>query len=94
MVAASPFRASVIIVNYNGGDLIQSAIDHLKAQTLKPLEVLVVDNASSDGSADRLDLSGLDGARLMRMDDNLGFAGGNNVAAKVATGDWRLNPPI
>jgi len=94
LVAASPFRASVIIVNYNGGDLIQSAIDHLKAQTLKPLEVLVVDNASTDGSADRLDLSGLDGARLMRMDDNLGFAGGNNVAAKVSAGDWLilLNP--
>ncbi|WP_158085694.1 glycosyltransferase family 2 protein [Henriciella aquimarina] len=91
---SAPFSASVIIVNYNGGDFIQSALDHLKSQTLRPAEVIVIDNASSDGSADRLDLEGLDNARLLRMDDNLGFAQANNIAAREAKGDWLilLNP--
>ena len=91
---SKPFKASVIIVNYNGGDFIQSAVDHLRSQTLKPAEIIIIDNASSDGSADQLDLDGLDNARLMRMQDNLGFAQANNIAAREAVGDWLilLNP--
>lgn len=94
MKTAPPFDASIVIVNYNGGDLIQTALDHLKRQTVPPSEVLIVDNNSTDGSADRLDLDGLPHARLLRMDDNLGFAKANNVAARQATGEWivLLNP--
>ena len=94
MVCQHPFSASVIIVNYNGGDFIQSAVDHLSRQTLMPMEVIVVDNASADGSAERLDLSGLPGARLIQLDDNTGFAKANNIAAAEAAGDWLvlLNP--
>ena len=86
--------ASIIIVNYNGGDLIQAAIDHLQARTCAPKEVIIVDNASTDGSADRLDLGHLPNAKLLRMSENLGFAAGNNVAARQATGKWLilLNP--
>lgn len=85
---------SVIIVNYNGGDFIQSAIDHLARQTHPADEVIVVDNASVDGSADRLDLSALPNARLIRQNTNLGFAAANNLAARLAVGDWLvlLNP--
>jgi N-acetylglucosaminyl-diphospho-decaprenol L-rhamnosyltransferase len=86
--------ASIIIVNYNGGDLIRVALDHLKRQTVMPVEVIIVDNASDDGSADLIDLSGLPGAQLMRMTENLGFAKANNVAARQAVGKWLvlLNP--
>ncbi|MEQ8558522.1 MAG: glycosyltransferase family 2 protein [Henriciella sp.] len=94
MKTPAPLDASIIIVNYNGGDLIQAALDHLKRQRVSPTEVLIVDNNSTDGSADRLDLDGLPRARLLRMDDNLGFAKANNVAAKQAVGEWiiLLNP--
>ncbi|MCI4645868.1 MAG: glycosyltransferase family 2 protein [Hyphomonadaceae bacterium] len=90
---ALPFF-SVVIVNYNGGSYLQGAVDSLKAQTDQDFELFVVDNASSDGSAETLDLSGLPAARLMVQDDNLGFAEGNNVAARMAGGDWLvlLNP--
>ncbi|MEQ9315711.1 MAG: glycosyltransferase family 2 protein [Henriciella sp.] len=81
---------SVIIVNYNGGDFIQTALDCLKRQTRAADEVIVVDNASEDGSADRMDLSGLNEARLIRLDDNVGFAAGNNLAACEANGEWLL----
>lgn len=87
---------TVIIVNYNGKDHIQHAIDSLKAQTVQDFELIVVDNASTDGSADSLDFSGLRDARLMRMDSNLGFAAGNNRAAETARGDWLvlMNPDV
>ncbi|WP_233355878.1 glycosyltransferase family 2 protein [Henriciella litoralis] len=84
----------MIIVNYNGGQFIGAAIDHLCLQSRPPDEVIIVDNASTDGSADALDLSRLPGARLVRMDENCGFARANNLAANMASGDWLalLNP--
>jgi len=85
---------SVIIVNHNGGDYLQKAIDSLSAQTFADFELLIVDNASSDGSADSVDLSAIRQARLIRLDENQGFAGGNNLAARAASSPWLalLNP--
>jgi len=89
-----PVMFSVIIVNYNGGSYIQSALDSLKQQTLNDFEVILIDNASSDQSADNLDFSGLPSARFMPQDENHGFARGNNIAARAASGEWLalLNP--
>ena len=85
---------SVVIVNYNGGAFLQEAVNALSRQTLKDFELIVFDNASSDGSADALDLTGLAEARLIRHSDNIGFAAGNNRAAEAARGTWLalLNP--
>jgi N-acetylglucosaminyl-diphospho-decaprenol L-rhamnosyltransferase len=85
---------SVIIVNYNGGAYIQQAIGSLKQQTFRDFEVIVLDNASQDGSEDGLDLSGLPAARLVRNEDNVGFAVANNAGAELASGQWiaLLNP--
>lgn len=85
---------SVVIINYNGGAFLQAAVDSLSRQTFRDFELIVFDNASSDGSAQRLDLSALPFARLVKNPDNLGFAGGNNRAAGLATGKWLvlLNP--
>lgn len=92
-MTSSPFF-SVIIVNYNGGAFLKRAVDSLKEQTFRDFELILVDNASSDGSADRIDLSGLEAARLNRNRDNLGFAAANNRAAEEARGTWivLLNP--
>lgn len=85
---------SVVIVNYNGGAFLQEAVNALSRQTLTDFELIVFDNASSDGSADALDLTGLSEARLIRHSDNIGFAAGNNRAAEEARGKWLalLNP--
>lgn len=85
---------SVIIVNFNGGDFIQGALDSLKTQTHQSFEVILLDNASKDGSIDALDTDGLPDFTLLAEDDNHGFAKGNNIAAKQASGDWLvlLNP--
>lgn len=85
---------SVLIVNYNAGDLLQDAINSLKKQSFTDFEVVLVDNDSSDDSIDRLDVSGLPGVRVMREKENHGFAKGNNMAAAAAQGKWLalLNP--
>lgn len=85
---------SVLIVNFNGGAYVQGALDSLKRQTHRAFEVILLDNASGDGSVDALDTSGLPAFRLMREGENHGFARGNNLAAAQASGTWLalLNP--
>jgi len=92
--APAPTKFSVIIVNYNGGHFIQGALDSLERQTFRDFEVILIDNNSSDGSADDLRTGGLPAFRLIKQDTNLGFAAGNNLAAANATGEWLalLNP--
>lgn len=84
---------SVIVVNWNGGELLSRCLAHLERQTVKADKVFVVDNASTDGSVDALALEFPD-IVLMRMTSNLGFAAGNNAAIAMADTDWviLLNP--
>lgn len=84
---------TVIIVNWNGGELLAECLRRLKAQTIQPARVLVVDNASSDGSmtgAGKL----TDNATVLRMNANLGFAAGNNRALAECDTEYvaLLNP--
>ena len=74
---------AVIIVNFNSGTLLGECLRHLRAQTRRPERVIVVDNASSDGSADRLE-SEYPEVECVRSDRNLGFAAANNLAARRA----------
>lgn len=85
---------SVIIVNYNGGNFLQKAVDSLARQTFSNFELILVDNASTDGSVSSIDLSGLPSAQLILHPENSGFAAGNNIAAQQAKGRWLvlLNP--
>lgn len=79
-------RASVIVLNYNGGHLLEECLRSLQEQELEGgFEVLVVDNQSSDGSADAV-RDGFDDVRLVRAGRNLGFAGGNNLGIAEARG--------
>ena len=85
---------SVIVVNFNSGALLGECLRHLRAQTRCPEQIIVVDNASHDGSADQLE-DDYPGVRVIRLNHNLGFAVANNLAARQA-GDveWLalLNP--
>ncbi len=84
---------TVVVVNYNGGDYIRGCLESLARQTFRNFETIVVDNASSDGSIDRVgDLP--PNTIILRETINHGFAGGNNLAARRGRGRWLalLNP--
>jgi len=77
---------SVIIVSYNTRELTLECLRSLYAETKEiEFEVIVVDNNSSDKSAEAI-LENFPQAHLLALDKNLGFAGGNNLGAKEASG--------
>ena len=94
MSAPSRPWASIIIVNYNGGKYLQPALDAVAGQSVQDFELILVDNASTDGSADGLRTDHIQDFKFMPLDENTGFARGNNLAAAEARGDWviLLNP--
>ena len=81
---------SILIVTYNSARLIGRLLDHL-AREIKDLsaEVIVLDNASRDGTAE-LVRSEHPWVKLIASPDNLGFAAGNNLAARHASGRYLL----
>jgi len=76
-------KVAVIIVNYNSGTLLAECLHHLLAQTRIPERIIVVENASLDKSADRLE-SDYPGIEVVRTANNLGFAAANNLAVRRA----------
>ena len=85
---ATPPSISVIIVNHNRADLLRKCIASVLQQTLPPIEILVVDNASTDGSRGLVRGLQVDSVRLLALESNLGFAAANNVAIREAAGDF------
>jgi len=83
-------QLSVLIVTYNSTRLIDALLAGLAAQ-LEPLdaEIVLVDNASHDGTADLVARQHPE-VRLVRSPVNLGFAAGNNLAARHARGRMLL----
>lgn len=83
---------TVIIVNWNSSLLLQECLNRLRRQTLAPVRVLVVDNASSDECADCV--AHYPGAILRQLTTNLGFAAGNNIALSECSTEFvaLLNP--
>jgi GT2 family glycosyltransferase len=75
-------RASALIVSYNTCALTLEAIASVHADA----EVIVVDNASHDGSPEAI-ARAFPQVRLVRSASNLGYAGGINAAARLASGD-------
>ncbi|HEX2613570.1 MAG TPA: glycosyltransferase family 2 protein [Fibrobacteria bacterium] len=77
---------SVILVNWNTRELADTAITSLKRhERSTSLEIIVVDNASRDGSADHLESRHPD-ITVIRNPENSGFARGNNLGVSRATG--------
>jgi GT2 family glycosyltransferase len=81
---------SVIVVNYNGADFLPECIESLRNQTYAELELILVDNASEDASADRAEEHFGRPLTLIRNERNEGFAGGNNQGFRAANGEWVL----
>jgi len=79
-------KVSVIIPVWNGREYLPGCLDALLAQEYPDFEVIAVDNASVDGSAELI-AEQYPQVRLIRNIQNLGFAGGCNAGLKVAQGD-------
>jgi hypothetical protein len=85
---------SVVVVSYNTRELTLRGLSALReACRGVPYEIIVVDNASADGSADAVADADLD-ARVLRLPANVGFGRAVNAGAMTARGDWilLLNP--
>ncbi len=88
------FDLTVVIVNYNGGRYLDRCLQALAAQTLRPRQTVLVDNASTDGSTDRAERT-FPWLRVIRCPENRGFAAANNLAvARGEPTEWLalLNP--
>lgn len=87
-------RVDVIVVNHNGGRWLPRTLSALQAQRFRDFRIIVVDNASIDGSADAIETGSIP-VTVVRAGRNLGFAAANNLALRRhVTADWvaLLNP--
>lgn len=80
---------SVVVLNYNGKRYLDDCLSSLAAQTFRDFEVIVVDNASKDGSVEHIK-SNFSWVRLVINEENLGFAGGTNSGIRAADGELIL----
>ena len=90
-----PILVSVTIVTYNSRRFIGPCLESVFELTGVPLEVVVVDNASTDGTQEVLE-SFEDRIRIIHNKKNTGFAAGQNQAIAASSGDWvlTLNPDV
>jgi GT2 family glycosyltransferase len=78
---------SIVILNWNGKDSLSSCIQSAKEQTYPNIEVILVDNASTDGSAEYIKNLFPD-LLLIANQENLGYGGGNNRGIQEARGKY------
>ena len=86
-------QISIIILNYNAGDLLIDCVDSILKSNYKNFEIILVDNISKDGSQDKCKEK-FPEIKLIENSENLGYCEGNNVGIRIAKGEYIviLNP--
>lgn len=94
MTVSTKPLVSVLITTYNSSHFLERCLESIKTQTYAPLEIVIVDNASSDGTREILEHT--DRAKVIYNDRNTGFAAAQNQAMRAAAGRWllSLNPDV
>lgn len=82
---------SVVVLNHNRLRYLDESLASLISQTYSPLEIIVVDNGSTDGSAE-LAQRRYPQIRWLPLDRNTGFAAGNNRGFEIARGGYIALP--
>tara|TARA_B100000029_G_scaffold93098_1_gene83050 strand:- start:71 stop:1111 length:1041 start_codon:yes stop_codon:yes gene_type:complete len=84
---------SIIILNYNAGKLLLNCVESIKKSKYNNLEIIVVDNISSDNSQTECKEKFPD-IKLIQNDENFGYCEGNNIGIRNAKGEYIiiLNP--
>src|ERR1700722_18238180 len=92
---ASSDLVSITIVTYNSGRFIKRCLDSVLDQTYQFKEIIVIDNASTDGTTDILEPFE-ERCRIIYNEDNIGFAAAQNQAIGMSDSDWvlTLNPDV
>jgi GT2 family glycosyltransferase len=80
-------KVSVVIVTWNAKSYVAECLQSMRENCQIPAEIIVVDNASSDGTPE-LVRSVFPECRLVETGANLGFAKGNNIGIALATGKY------
>lgn len=78
---------SVVIPSWNGLKLLKACLPSIARQTYMPFEAIIVDNGSSDGTADFV-VRHFPDFRLIRLPENMGFAAAANHGIKAAKGEY------
>lgn len=79
---------SVIIVNWNGAEVLPECLESLLRLNHKEIEIIIVDNASTDNSIDIVEKTCGGRAKIVRLDKNAGFAAGMNAGFENAAGEF------
>lgn len=82
-------KVSVVIVNYNGRTWLPLCLESLARQTYDPVEIIFVDNCSTDDSVGFV-RANFPAVHVYENTWNAGFAGGNNFGLQYATGEFIL----
>ena len=79
-------KLAIIVLNYNGKHLLEKSLDSVLKQASKNVQIIVVDNGSTDGSSRLIEKMVQSGKpiKLIKASANLGFSGGNNLGIKWA----------
>ena len=82
------FKVSVIIPTYNRGNLIINSIKSVLNQTFRNLEVIVVDDGSTDNTEDEINKITDKRIKYIKLNSNRGGSNARNVGIKNATGQF------
>lgn len=82
-------KVSVSIVCYNNIGFLEGCLESLRGQSCPPAEVVLVDNASSDGSAEYV-AEHFPEVRVIKLDNNIHFSGGHNIGIRNTSGEYVL----
>jgi GT2 family glycosyltransferase len=83
-----PGMVSVVVVNWNGSGYVEECLDSVAKQHYAKIEIVVVDNGSSDESLEWLRTRASGNWNLIELPRNLGFAGGVNAGIRAARGEF------
>src|SRR3989339_1389775 len=81
-------KVSAVIINHNGAEFLGKCVDSILAQSLKPVEIMIIDSFSTDSSAEIL--AKYISLKVKKLDKNIGFAAAANMGIRESPGDYLL----
>ncbi|MFH1074356.1 MAG: glycosyltransferase family 2 protein [Candidatus Firestonebacteria bacterium] len=81
-------KVSAVIINHNGSEFLEKCVNSVLGQSLKPVEVMIIDSCSTDSSGDIIAKYG--GLKVKILNNNIGFAAAANMGIRETSGDYVL----